>query len=319
MPFAAQAAGGSHAGPQLSGMFNYIRQVYGTPATAWARYYQHPGGIGWYAQGGLVPGYASGGTVAQQGRAYLKAWRTRHGGGFGAAHGPVVLNEQIARMTAAVHRAQALAGAGGLSPGQHRFWASAAAGEKKRLAVLHKERATERAWRFQLGVNELGLDRQIRAAGNLPGLAGPVRGWKAQLGRDRATITGISRMLGYSDAYKAAHKPPRKVTPPGVPGSIPHTGGYTDRTADLIAQLFASLASNSRVVTLDSGGWLMPGVSAVANRTGRPEQVLPPGRSGGGYGGGTVVLQNHGVIGSQAQLEDWLVRSLDNLKRKRRL
>ena len=73
-------------------------------------------------------------------------------------------------MTAAMHRAQALAGAGGLSPGQHRFWASTAAGEKKRLAVLHKELATERAWRYQLQLNELGLDRQIRAAGNLPGL-----------------------------------------------------------------------------------------------------------------------------------------------------
>ena len=62
----------------------------------------------------------------------------------------------------------------------------------------------------------------------------------------------------------------------------------------------------------------MPGVQAVANKTGRPEQVIPPGRSGGG-GGTTVVLQNHGVIGSQAQLEDWLVRSLDSLKRKRRI
>ena len=138
------------------------------------------------------------------------------------------------------------------------------------------------------------------------------------MGRDRATIAGISRMLGYSDAYLAAHKPPPRVTPPGVPGSIPHTGAYTDSTADLIAALFASLASNSRVVTLDSGGWLMPGVNVAVNKTGRPEQVLPPGRGGTG-GGTTVVLSNHGVIGSQAQLEDWLVRSLDDLKRKRRL
>ena len=55
----------------------------------------------------------------------------------------------------------------------------------------------------------------------------------------------------------------------------------------------------------------------VANKSGRPEQVLSPGRSG--TGGGTIVLQNHGVIGSQAQLEDWLVRSYDNLRRKRRI
>src|SRR6266705_371347 len=185
MPFAAQAAGGSHAGPQLSWMFAYIRGRYGTPANAWAQYYAHPGGVGWYAKGGLVPGFASGGTVGQQGAAYLRAWRTRHGGGFGAAHGPVVLNEQIARMSAAAVRAQALAGASGLSPGQHRFWASAAAGEKKRLAVLHKELTTERAWRYQLELNELGLDREIRAAGNIPSLAGPVKGWKAALGRDK--------------------------------------------------------------------------------------------------------------------------------------
>ena len=191
MPFAAQAAGGSHAGPQLSWMDSYIRGRYGNPVSAAA----HERAYNWYAGGGLVPGFASGGSVPRQGAAWLKAWQTRHGGG---AHGPVVLNEQIARMAAAVHRAQALAGAGGLSPGQHRFWASAAAGEKKHLAVLNKELTTERAWRYQLSLNELGLDKEIRAAGNLPGLAGPVKGWKAQLGRDRATVAGISKMLGYS-------------------------------------------------------------------------------------------------------------------------
>ena len=270
-----------------------------------------PGG---YAKGGQVPGYASGG-VAGQGAAWLKAWQSRHGGGFGAAWGPVVLNEQIARMAAAVHRAQALAGASGLSPGQHRFWAGAAAGEKKRLAVLHKELTTERAWRYQLQLGELGLDSEIRAAGNLPGLAGPVKEWKAQLGRDKARVAAISKMLGYSDAYLAAHKPPRKVTPPGVPGSIPHTGAYTDSTADLIAQLFAAAASSSRVVTLDSGGWLMPGVQAVANKTGRPEQVLPPGRGGGSGGGDTYVINAPHYVGSH----DDLVRALSDLKRQGRL
>ena len=238
MPFAAQAAGGSHAGPQLSWMFNYIRQRYGTPGNAWAQYYAHPGGVGWYAKGGLVPGYASGGTVAKQGRAWLNAWRTRHGGGFGAAHGPVVVNEQIARMSAAVGRAQSLAGAGGLSPGQHRFWANTAAGEKKHLAVLRKELTTERAWRYQLQLNELGLDRQIRAAGNMPGLAGPARGWKAQMGRDKATVAAISKMLGYTDAHYAAGEgaPPgeaareaaaadaaRRSRTPSSPASTPPT------------------------------------------------------------------------------------------------
>ena len=69
-------------------------------------------------------------------------------------------------------------------------------------------------------------------------------------------------------------------------------------------------------MTLDSGGTLAPGWNAAYNGTGRPEQLIPASRGGGA---GAIVLQNHGVIGSQAQLEDWLVRSLDNLKRKRRL
>jgi hypothetical protein len=314
MPFAAQAAGGSHAGPQLSWMYAYIKSVYGTPGNAWAKYYQHPGGVGWYAKGGMVPGYASGGTVAQQGQKYLHAWRTRHGGGFGAAWGPVVLSEQIARMSAAAGRATTLSKAGGLSAGQHRFWAKAATDEKRRLAVLKKELKVERSWRYQLQLHELALDRQIRAAGNIPGLARPVRGWKSELSRDRAKVTQINRMVGHTNAFLAAHKPPRKITPPGVPGSIPHTGVFTDRTADLIAQLFAALASNTRVVTLDSGGTLPKGLSTVYNGTGRPESLVPAGA-----GGTTVVLQNHGVIGSQAQLEDWLVRSIDNLKRKRRI
>ena len=184
----------SNPAAQISWMIGYIRSRYGDPIGAAA----HERAFNWYAKGGLVPGYASGGTVAKQGRTWLNAWRSRHGGGPYAAHGPVVVNEQIARMSAAVGRAKALAGAGGLSGGQHRFWANTAAGETKHLAVLRKELTTERAWRYQLQLNELGLDRQIRAAGNLPGLAGPARGWKAQMGRDRATIAGISKMLGYS-------------------------------------------------------------------------------------------------------------------------
>ena len=62
MPFAAQSGGGSHAGPQLSWMFSYIRGRYGTPGNAWAEYYNHPGGVGWYSKGGPVR-MATGGPV----------------------------------------------------------------------------------------------------------------------------------------------------------------------------------------------------------------------------------------------------------------
>src|SRR5689334_25046520 len=64
MPFAAQAAGGSHAGPQIAWMYNYIAGRYGNPVNAWA----HEVANHWYAKGGLVPGYASGGSVASRGR-----------------------------------------------------------------------------------------------------------------------------------------------------------------------------------------------------------------------------------------------------------
>ena len=79
-------------------------------------------------------------------------------------------------MTAALGRARTLAGAPGLSAGQHRFWAGAAASEARLLATLRKELTVERDWRGQLGLGELALDREIRAAGNLPGLAGPSAG-----------------------------------------------------------------------------------------------------------------------------------------------
>src|SRR5262249_48856494 len=58
MPFAAQAAGGSHAGPQLAWMFSYISGRYGNPANAWAwhlahNWYDSPGGT-WMAPGASV-------------------------------------------------------------------------------------------------------------------------------------------------------------------------------------------------------------------------------------------------------------------------
>jgi TP901 family phage tail tape measure protein len=71
MPLAAQAAGGSHAGPQLSWQFGYIRGRYGTPSAAEA----HEQRFGWYAGGtaGALPGWA---VVGERGRELV-----RFGGG----------------------------------------------------------------------------------------------------------------------------------------------------------------------------------------------------------------------------------------------
>ena len=127
-----------------------------------------------YAQGGLVPGYASGGTVGSQGAAYLKAWQTRHGGGFGAAWGPVVLNQQIA---ADGRRGAPRAGPrrrGRAVPGQHRFWAAAAPDEKKRLGVL-RQGADHRAGVAHPAGRERARPRQGDPRGGEPPVAGRAR------------------------------------------------------------------------------------------------------------------------------------------------
>jgi hypothetical protein len=219
-------------------------------------------------------GYAQGGLVPKQGAAYLKAWKSRHGGGFGAAWAPIVLNEQIPRMQSAINRATVLSKAGGLSAGQHRFWAATAADEKKRLGVLHKELATERAWRGRLGHSDVTLAAEIAAAGNLPSLARNVTGWKAQIGRQKATIAGISAMLGYSDAYLAAHKPP----PTGVLATHSYGGDIANNLGAVLAAAlgpFTGAARGGQV--FDRGGVLRPGFNQVWNKTGRPEALVPAG------------------------------------------
>lgn len=51
MPFSAQAAGGSHAGPQISWMYGYIGGRYGNPVNALA----HERAFHWYDDGGVMP------------------------------------------------------------------------------------------------------------------------------------------------------------------------------------------------------------------------------------------------------------------------
>jgi hypothetical protein len=70
-----------------------------------------------------------------------------------------------------------------------------------------------------------------------------------------------------------------------------------------------------RTQLFDSGGWLQPGVTMAVNNTGHPERVMPRGRGGAS----TIQIVNHGVIGSQHELNNWLVRSLDTLRRQGRM
>jgi len=68
------------------------------------------------------------------------------------------------------------------------------------------------------------------------------------------------------------------------------------------------------VLTFDQGGLLPPGLSMTWNGTGRHELVTPAGA--GQTGGGTHIhLHTHGPVGSQAELEAWLLKSVRKVVR----
>jgi hypothetical protein len=86
----------------------------------------------------------------------------------------------------------------------------------------------------------------------------------------------------------------------------------------------------------DAGG-IARGVGAIMKNTNKPERVLSPRQtvafesmvgalagpgpapSSGGLTIDKLVIENHGVIASKAEAEDWLVGALVSLKRKNRL
>ena len=305
---------------QIRWGLSYIKSNpnYGSPArtySLWLSRNPH-----WYAEGGLVPGYATGGSVAGPASAYLKAWQDKRGGGFGAAWGPVVVNQQIAAMAAAQRNAQTLSRASGLTAVQRRHYTAAAVDEGKRLAVLNRELGLERTWRGQLGTSDTTLARDIAAAGNAPALAKNAAGWKAQMSRQKATIAGISKMLGYSDAQQAAIAKANPPAKPPVPTGVQATHTYGGDVANTIGAFLASVAAPFGAarggLVMDSGGWLKPGFNPVWNKTGRPEHLVP---SRGGGGDVHLHLTVNAPVGSQSQLEDWFIRTANKAAQHGRL
>lgn len=248
----------------------YIKSVYGTPSSAYSKWLARS--PHWYGEGGEIPGMAAGGPITKAERAgqtWLNAWRSRRGGGFGAAWGPKVVNEQIPEMQQAINRATILSKAGGLSAGKHRFWANAVADEKKRLVVLKRELSTERTWRGQLSGLDARLAKQVSAAGNLKSLAPNVRKWKGQIKANEYTVGQISKMLGYSDAFIKAHP-----AAPKLPGVVHTFGGDVgDRIGAFLAGVMAPFRNGGMVKSFDRGGWLQPGLTMAYNGTGRNERV----------------------------------------------
>ena len=142
-----------------------------------------------------IKGYAAGGSVASQGAAYLKAWT-------GSKH-PTV-NAQIDTWTSGLSRDKTLAGAGGLSEALHAHYVNAEAADKKHIAALTGERTALTKWRTSLAGSDSHLSSWISAAGSTAALKASVAAWKKQLASQKATIAGVTRMLGLTPAQVAA-------------------------------------------------------------------------------------------------------------------
>jgi len=63
----------------------------------------------------------------------------------------------------------------------------------------------------------------------------------------------------------------------------------------------------------DKGGMLPTGLSLAYNGTGRPEPVIPAARLGRGPASVTIVIENHGIIGSQAEADRFIKSAVDRL------
>lgn len=244
--------------------------------------------------------------VSAQGTAFLKAWQTRHGGGFGAAWGPTPVNPQIDNMTAAQKRSATLAAAPGLTAAQRKAWTATAADQKKRITALTAELGIMRSWRNLLISNDNTLTADIAAAGNNASLRGNVAGWKTQLARQKTTINTISAMLGLSAAQIAAAQKAGTLGPGGAPlPAVTHSYGG-DVAGTIGATLAAALGPFTATPTLmDRGGTLKPGLSTVYNATGRPEQLIPAR----GGGGGTLQVEWVGGNGGD-DLERWIKKNV---------
>ena len=248
---------------------NYIRSRYGSPAAAWSFWQrQSPH---WYAQGGLVPGFATGGVITTGptgGPAAVTAlrkllWKERHGEGvdyLGLLH--------------AFQR----------GPAKYRTKLT-----MQELATLgRRQGATQLAYTHLTGagltkahLNALGAEAraEIRTAsdqwlnripGGHPGWAKGLRYWLGQLSK-----TAMKGLPGG-----------QLTTGPTGAGLPALTHVYGGDVGDTIGAYLAKVMSPFRNggLVMDKGGWLKPGWNPpMYNGTGRNERV-------GGTGDVTVTL-----------------------------
>jgi cell wall-associated NlpC family hydrolase len=308
---------------QITGMLQYIAQRYGDPLNAWA----HEVAFGWYGGGGHVPGYASGGGVGSPGLTALAG-----SGPHGAPRMP--------SMTAAglIPR---YAG-GGVLPSfftnTTAMRASLADSEKREFSNLFglsnsymnvgaKKFYTPQV-KHDIGYLWSKHNAEQHAYNRLSG-SGLTPGNVAALGAAAAAESSVAlrHTLSRSGAgghplwdanlrtalgqiMTAANTTGGGKYLPIMSAETDSFGGdiIIDATGRTIALAGGSVGKSMGGMipsgSYDRGGYLPRGLSLAYNGTGRPEPV--------GHGGGEVHIHfhNHGVIGSQHEVENWLTTSV---------
>jgi len=231
-----------------------------------------------------VPGYASGGVAGMPPFAASQAGADI--GGWAGSSVSSMLNAMIAQYKATAPASGVFAGPGGGTAAQNVALAQRTLGwSGGEFADL------VRLWTQESGWNQFAYNASSGA-------------------------TGIPQALPYTKMPRAAWLPSQ--------GGSANVLAQETWGANYIRGRYGS-PSNAWAHELafnwyDRGGLLKPGLTLAYNGTGRPEQVIPPGRGGGaGTGPVTIVVENRGVIGSQAEADRWLSDAVDRLARAGKL
>lgn len=270
-PFAGQAAGGSNPMAQITWMWNYMQSVYGGPLGAAA----HEAAFNWYGQGGLV-GMAKGGRAKKGGGVPLDE-RLRHVMRYIRTHPdePVRytrLEDELSPLLGRLHDDKLLAGSGHVHGAELRKLTreiAVAEARDKRLMRQLRPLTRTRGWMHEVAGMIASRDtRDAKEAAaaqrqHMPGLAAHLRG-KGKAGAEdiKDINTWLNRLSPvYTHRQQAADNK-------WINALI---------AADLRAEgVPPGLARGGMVKTMDSGGWLGPGMNHVWNGTGRLEKVSPP-------------------------------------------
>lgn len=162
------------------------------------------------------------------------------------------------------------------------------------------------------------------------GIAGWIKDHKGPLSLDASLLrpAGEKMMEGFLKGLKIGFKGVGDFVY-GVAGSVADVtssiaskiGGVAKGVGKGIVKVGGSIVGAVNPFKFDNGGWLPPGLSLTMNGTGKPERIRTAAQESAlsGSGGDTYVFQFSGPVGSQRELENWLVAALDSVGQHRRV